>query len=136
MSFYLPKAAVKQSIFLRKQLHFFALFAIFFSIFKGWAIGLAEKLFGLADAAKYDGSCSSGERARRKFGNGHCHAYTAGGRCDSLLKILLANRCISDCAYCASGMQDFKAQDCTPERTRNVSLSASQTNTLPIIHPN
>ena len=34
--------------------------------------------------------------------NGICHAYTEDGRCVSLLKILLTNFCIYDCAYCVS----------------------------------
>src|SRR5690348_14684506 len=33
---------------------------------------------------------------------GICHAYTEDGRCVSLLKILLTNHCIYDCAYCVS----------------------------------
>src|SRR6202012_1244454 len=32
--------------------------------------------------------------------NGICHAYTPDGRCVSLLKILLTNYCLFDCAYC------------------------------------
>src|SRR6476620_10964219 len=69
-----------------------------------------EKLSILADAAKYDVSCSS-SRSKRKnenkgLGNaegmGICHAYTEDGRCVSLLKILLTNHCIFDCAYCVS----------------------------------
>jgi putative DNA modification/repair radical SAM protein len=33
---------------------------------------------------------------------GICHSYTEDGRCISLLKILLTNVCIFDCAYCVS----------------------------------
>src|ERR1700712_4733791 len=33
---------------------------------------------------------------------GICHSYTEDGRCISLLKILLTNFCIYDCAYCIS----------------------------------
>ncbi|HEX8839576.1 MAG TPA: putative DNA modification/repair radical SAM protein, partial [Sphingomicrobium sp.] len=33
-------------------------------------------------------------------GMGICHAYAPDGRCISLLKILLTNSCIFDCAYC------------------------------------
>ena len=33
-------------------------------------------------------------------GMGICHAYAPDGRCISLLKILLTNRCIFDCHYC------------------------------------
>ncbi|GAA3513851.1 putative DNA modification/repair radical SAM protein [Aquimarina addita] len=69
---------------------------------------IKEKLSILADAAKYDVSCSSSgsKRAndRKGLGNttqsGICHSYTEDGRCVSLLKILLTNHCIFDCAYC------------------------------------
>ena len=33
---------------------------------------------------------------------GICHTYTPDGRCVSLLKILLTNYCIYDCAYCVN----------------------------------
>jgi putative DNA modification/repair radical SAM protein len=33
---------------------------------------------------------------------GICHSYTEDGRCVSLLKILLTNFCIYDCAYCVT----------------------------------
>ena len=35
-------------------------------------------------------------------GMGICHSYTQDGRCVSLLKILLTNHCIFDCAYCVT----------------------------------
>lgn len=70
---------------------------------------IEEKLSILADAAKYDVSCSSsGSKRKNKdkglgnASNGICHAYTEDGRCVSLLKILLTNFCIYDCAYCVS----------------------------------
>lgn len=70
---------------------------------------IQEKLSILADAAKYDVSCSSSGSKRKNdtkglgnAGNGICHTYTADGRCVSLLKILLTNHCIFDCAYCVS----------------------------------
>ena len=70
---------------------------------------ISEKLSILADAAKYDVSCaSSGSKRKNDNGglgnasNGICHAYTEDGRCVSLLKILLTNHCIYDCAYCVS----------------------------------
>jgi len=69
---------------------------------------LKLKLAILADAAKYDASCASSgshrKRQRRGIGNtegmGICHSYTPDGRCISLLKLLLTNYCIWDCAYC------------------------------------
>ncbi|MFD2598619.1 putative DNA modification/repair radical SAM protein [Sphingobacterium corticis] len=70
---------------------------------------IKEKLEILADAAKYDVSCSSSgsDRKNKKGGLGNtgagiCHTYTEDGRCVSLLKILLTNHCIFDCAYCVS----------------------------------
>ena len=70
---------------------------------------LQDKLPLLADAAKYDASCASSGGERRgsqagglgsSTGNGICHSYTPDGRCVSLLKILLTNACVYDCAYC------------------------------------
>ena len=73
-------------------------------------LDLRRKLEILADAAKYDASCASSGAGKRNSvggkgigsteGMGICHAYTPDGRCVSLLKILLTNFCIYDCAYC------------------------------------
>ncbi len=70
---------------------------------------IREKLQILADAAKYDVSCSSSGSNRKNdsntignTGSGICHTYTADGRCVSLLKILLTNYCIYDCLFCVS----------------------------------
>ena len=74
---------------------------------------IREKLQILADAAKYDVSCSSSGSNRKNSkkngrqgvgdtGAGICHTYTEDGRCVSLLKILFSNVCIFDCAYCVS----------------------------------
>lgn len=70
---------------------------------------LNRKLAILADAAKYDVSCSSSGSTRKNDGGlgnasraGICHSFTEDGRCVSLLKILLTNHCIYDCAYCVS----------------------------------
>ena len=66
-----------------------------------------KKLGVLADAAKYDVSCSSSGSSRGSNGglgnakaSGVCHSFTEDGRCISLLKILFTNHCIYDCAYC------------------------------------
>lgn len=70
---------------------------------------IREKLQILADAAKYDVSCSSSGSDRKNkdkglgnTGSGICHSYTEEGRCVSLLKILFSNVCIYDCSYCVS----------------------------------
>lgn len=68
-----------------------------------------DKLKILAESAKYDVSCSSSGTVRKNkaggLGNtvggmGICHSFTEDGRCVSLLKIMLTNNCIYDCAYC------------------------------------
>jgi predicted DNA-binding helix-hairpin-helix protein len=70
---------------------------------------LATKLGILADAAKYDASCASSGAPKRwgvwgdlvlTTGAGICHSSTPDGRCVSLLKVLLTNYCLFDCAYC------------------------------------
>ena len=68
-----------------------------------------EKLKILAESAKYDVSCASSGTVRANkpgmLGNtvggwGICHSFAEDGRCISLLKIMLTNYCIYDCAYC------------------------------------
>ncbi|ESQ90713.1 biotin synthase [Asticcacaulis sp. AC460] len=70
---------------------------------------LKQRLAILSDAAKYDASCASSGTSKRDStkggigsteGSGICHAYAPDGRCISLLKILMTNFCIYDCAYC------------------------------------
>lgn len=67
-----------------------------------------EKLSVLANGAKFDVSCASSGVSRKSAKNqlgstsrfGICHSWSSDGRCISLLKILLTNFCINDCAYC------------------------------------
>ena len=69
-----------------------------------------QKLKILTESAKYDVSCASSGTVRRNsrkdgLGNtvggwGICHSFSEDGRCISLLKIMLTNYCIYDCAYC------------------------------------
>ena len=67
-----------------------------------------EKLKILAESAKYDVSCaSSGTSRSHKSGSvgsaagwGICHSFAEDGRCIALLKIMLTNYCMLDCAYC------------------------------------
>jgi len=72
-------------------------------------LSLTRKLAILADAAKYDASCASSGTAKRDSreggigstdGSGICHSYAPDGRCISLLKVLLTNFCVYDCAFC------------------------------------
>ena len=68
-----------------------------------------EKLRILAESAKYDVSCSSSGTVRSGKkgmvgstvgGIGICHSFADDGRCISLLKVMLTNYCMYDCAYC------------------------------------
>lgn len=69
-----------------------------------------DKLKTLAEAAKYDVSCASSGTTRKNIdkgigsaaGWGICHSFTEDGRCVSLLKIMLTNSCMFDCAYCVN----------------------------------
>ncbi len=69
---------------------------------------IEKKLTILADSAKYDVSCASSGSNRgnakkgigTSVGCGICHSFTEDGRCISLLKVLMTNHCIYDCAYC------------------------------------
>src|SRR3569833_2130660 len=72
-------------------------------------LSLTRKLAILADAAKYDASCASSGTTKRDSrsggigsteGSGICHSYAPDGRCISLLKVLLTNFCVYDCAFC------------------------------------
>lgn len=73
---------------------------------------LLDKLAILADAAKYDAACTS-SGAKRGFQSdkigctssgvmGCCHSFSADGRCITLLKVLMTNRCVYDCKYCVN----------------------------------
>ena len=93
---------------------------------------IREKLSILADAAKYDVSCSSSGSNRKNTtkglgdasASGICHTYTEDGRCVSLLKILLTNHCIFDCAFCVSRKSnDVKRAAFTVEEVVELTMS-------------
>ena len=71
---------------------------------------LMDKLTILADSAKYDVACTSSGASRTAragtvgscYAPGCCHAFTADGRCVSLLKVLMTNCCSFDCSYCVN----------------------------------
>jgi putative DNA modification/repair radical SAM protein len=94
---------------------------------------LPQKLAILADAAKYDASCASSGGDKRHSaktggigsteGMGICHSYTPDGRCVSLLKILLTNFCIYDCAYCVNRVSsNVRRARFTTEEVVNLTL--------------
>lgn len=93
---------------------------------------LRGKLEILADAAKYDVSCSSSGSNRknhnRGLGNGSmggiCHSRSEDGRCISLLKILMTNSCIYNCEYCIN-RRDNETRRATfsPEEVANLTMN-------------
>ncbi|MHB8057553.1 MAG: putative DNA modification/repair radical SAM protein [Desulfuromonadaceae bacterium] len=93
---------------------------------------LEQRLEILADSAKYDVSCSSsGSNRSGKAGalgtttsSGICHTWTADGRCISLLKILLTNACIYDCAYCLNRRtNDIPRAAMTPDEVVELTMN-------------
>ncbi|RXJ93552.1 putative DNA modification/repair radical SAM protein [Malaciobacter molluscorum] len=91
-----------------------------------------EKMIILADSAKYDVSCSSsGSDNNHKTGelgathnSGICHTFTADGRCVSLLKVLLTNFCIYDCAYCVNRKSnDIKRAAFSPRQLADITIN-------------
>lgn len=90
-----------------------------------------EKLKILAESAKYDVSCASSGTQRSNSGEGIgnasawgiCHSFTEDGRCISLLKIMLSNHCIYDCAYCVNRKSnDVPRTAFTPEEIAELTI--------------
>jgi len=90
-----------------------------------------EKLKILAGAAKYDVSCASSGTKRSNtnggIGNasawGICHSFAEDGRCISLLKIMLSNYCIYDCAYCINRKSnDIQRTSFSPDEIANLTI--------------
>jgi putative DNA modification/repair radical SAM protein len=90
-----------------------------------------EKLKILAGAAKYDVSCASSGTKRGNtqggIGNaaawGICHSFAEDGRCISLMKIMLSNYCIYDCAYCYNRKSnDIPRTSFTPDEIANLTI--------------
>ena len=91
-----------------------------------------EKLKILTDGAKYDAACTSSgvERSACAGGigsansGGICHAFSADGRCISLLKILMSNACCYDCAYCVNRVSnDVPRATFTPEEIATLTIN-------------
>lgn len=94
-------------------------------------MSLMEKLAILSDAAKYDVACTSSGVDRRGDGAGLgnsvscgiCHTFSADGRCVSLLKILLTNECVFNCAYCRNNCNsDVKRAAFTPDEVCTLTM--------------
>ena len=97
----------------------------------GRIMDMYQKLSILAEAAKYDASCSSSGSGRSggKEGIGAalpagcCHAFASDGRCISLLKILMSNVCVYDCKYCINRRtNDFPRASFTPREIADLTI--------------
>lgn len=93
---------------------------------------LKRKLSILSDAAKYDVSCSSSGSKRKNTADGIgaasnsgiCHSWSEDGRCISLLKILLTNKCIYSCEYCINRKEsDVERAEFTPEEVADLTIN-------------
>ncbi|WP_304151876.1 putative DNA modification/repair radical SAM protein [Finegoldia magna] len=93
---------------------------------------LKRKLSILSDAAKYDVSCSSSGSNRKNTANGigkaHnsgiCHSWSEDGKCISLLKILLTNKCIYSCEYCINRKENnVERAEFTPEEVADLTIN-------------
>ncbi len=91
-----------------------------------------EKLAILAEAAKYDASCSSSGSGRSggtgggvgaALPAGCCHSFGADGRCISLLKVLMSNACSYNCKYCINRRDnDFPRATFTPRELADLTI--------------
>jgi putative DNA modification/repair radical SAM protein len=90
-----------------------------------------RKLEILAGAAKYDVSCASSGTQRNNSAKGIgtasawgiCHSFADDGRCISLLKVMLTNYCIYDCAYCVNRRSnDVRRTAFTPDEIIDLTI--------------
>lgn len=97
----------------------------------GVCMELVDKLEILADGAKYDVACTSSGADRKGqkgvLGNTHlaglCHSFAADGRCISLLKVLMSNSCVYDCAYCVNRRSgDVRRSTFTPRELAELTI--------------
>ncbi|MDR3314432.1 MAG: putative DNA modification/repair radical SAM protein [Oscillospiraceae bacterium] len=92
---------------------------------------MMEKLEYLVNGAKYDAACTSSGADRKAepggigsaVSGGCCHSFAADGRCISLLKVLMTNACIYDCAYCVNRRSnDIPRVTFTPEELAELTI--------------
>lgn len=94
-------------------------------------VDVMEKLEILTASAKYDVACTSSGSDRKgqagALGNtsamGICHSFAADGRCISLLKVLMTNGCVYDCAYCINRKSNpIRRAAFTPEEIADITM--------------
>ena len=109
-----------------------ALYTVLTNMRRGKAMIDAQRLKILTESAKYDVSCSSSgsRRANAKGGTGNaspagiCHSFTPDGRCISLLKILMSNRCSYNCLYCPNRAEaDVPRASATPDEICELTMA-------------
>lgn len=91
---------------------------------------LMQKLEILTDSAKYDVACTSSGTDRKgapglgsAVSAGICHAWSADGRCISLLKVLFTNHCVYDCKYCVNRVSnDVPRAAFTPKELADLTI--------------
>ncbi len=102
------------------------------NMFEVTSMDVIDKLKILADAAKYDVSCSSsGSKRTNKAGgignsapSGICHSWSDDGRCISLLKILQTNNCVYNCSYCVNRVSnDIPRAFLTPDEICDLTMN-------------
>ena len=105
---------------------------------------IQEKIKILTDAAKYDVSCSSsGSNRKNKNGlgdasfSGICHSWSEDGRCISILKILLTNKCIYNCNYCINRRDnDVVRAEFTPREVADLTINFYKRNYTAVMASN
>ncbi len=102
------------------------------------------KLEILTDAAKYDAACTS-SGVRRGFRQGYignttssiagcCHTFSADGRCVTLLKVLMSNCCVYDCAYCVNRRSnDTRRAAFTPQELADLTINFYRRNYIEVL---
>ncbi len=91
---------------------------------------IIERLKILAQGARFDASCASDQgggltfNQRRKDVSRYIyHSWTENGRCVPILKVLLTNYCIYDCAYCHNRRSnDIERSSFAPEELASVTF--------------
>ena len=98
-----------------------------------------ERLKILTESAKFDVSCSSSGSNRKNTANGLgnayyggiCHSFTQDGRCISLLKILMTNKCAYDCEYCVNRRSnDVPRASATPDEICELTMNFYKRNLI------
>jgi len=97
-----------------------------------------KKLKILAQGARFDASCASNlgggltyKERERGISRYIYHSWTESGRCIPILKVLLTNYCIYDCAYCQNRRSnDIERATFTPEELAGITYKLYSKNRI------